>query len=54
MWRKFCSSLHLNLSRTLFDLGPPTMDSPIDRTIRLAAVAAGLVSLVVLVVFQIL
>ena len=33
-------------------LHSPTMENPIDRTIRLMAIAAGVASLLVYVVFQ--
>lgn len=49
--------VHLELTSRIFSdrfrsLHSPTMENPIDRTIRLMAIAAGLVSLLVYVVFQ--
>jgi hypothetical protein len=35
-----------------FGPSTPTMENPIDRTIRLMAIAAGVVSLLVYAVFQ--
>jgi hypothetical protein len=37
---------------TTFGPSTPTMENPIDRTIRLMAIAAGVVSLLVYAVFQ--